>query len=60
MKVRTCAPREWFYGNQDAIAQRSSPRPAVGVDRHRALQRVGATGETKKAVQRLFGNQALT
>jgi hypothetical protein len=29
-------------------------------DRHRALQRVGATGETKKAAQRLFGNQALT
>ena len=26
----------------------------------RALQRVGATGETKKAAQRLFGNQALT
>jgi hypothetical protein len=29
-------------------------------DRHRALQRVGATGETKKAAQRLFGKQALT
>jgi hypothetical protein len=32
----------------------------VGGDRHRGLQRVGATRETKKTVQRLFGNQALT
>jgi hypothetical protein len=32
----------------------------VGIDRHRALQRVGATGETKKAAHRLFGKQALT
>jgi hypothetical protein len=31
----------------------------VGIDRHRALQRVYETGETKKAVQRLFGNQVL-
>src|SRR5262249_36791125 len=38
--------------NQDASPQRSSPELAVGVVRHRALQRVGATGETKKAAQR--------
>src|SRR5262249_55078149 len=38
-----------------AIAQRSSPGLAVGVDRHRALQRVGATGEMKKTAQRRNG-----
>jgi hypothetical protein len=39
--VETKRAAHRFFGNQDAIAQRSSPGLAVGVDRHRALQRVG-------------------
>jgi len=41
-------------GHKDSIAQRCSPRLAVGVDPHRALQRVGATGETNTAAQGLL------